>query len=55
MGIQIKFDGRYLTSPSGTTLPKMGGNLDFFFEIMSQFGKNLPKKKPTPHSICKGL
>lgn len=48
----------YLASYSGNTLPKMGGNLflrkneNFHqtFEIMSQFGKNLPKKSyVSPH------
>jgi hypothetical protein len=55
MGIWTNFDGRYLTSPSGNTLSKMGGNLEnYFWEKMKNFKKNwnsvtiwqkLPKKK----------
>jgi hypothetical protein len=65
MGIWTKFDGRYLASPSGNTLPKMGGNLEnYFWEKMKIFKKNwnnitiwqkLTKKETTPHPICKGL
>jgi hypothetical protein len=32
MGIQTKFDGKYLAPPNGNTLPKMGGNLKIIFE-----------------------